>query len=350
MTFAGRVPCEIKAEARHAANRRKTSRSDALKVGVIGAGSVARACTFAMLQRGSCREVVLVNRTRKRAAGVAADMRYGRPLSPPVEVRDGDYADLAGAALVIITVGENEQSGGATDRSDPRGRLRLLDVNVAVYRSVVPQIVAAAPEAVLMVVTDPPDPLTDVTLELAGHERVFGTGTLIDSLRLRVHIAQRLEVDPAGVDALVVGEHGTSSVILWSSATVAGVPVADLLARGNDPLEEVQAGIENDVRFANITIIEGIGASQYGIGIVAARLTEAVLRDEGSVFPVSCHRADFGVSLSLPCVIGHSGVAQTLAPRMSAAERDGLRRSADVLRRALSELGEQRGTAGAPHA
>jgi L-lactate dehydrogenase len=318
----------------------KARRVDAMKVGVIGAGAVGRACTFAMLQRGSCREIVLVNRTRKRAAGVAGHVRYGRPLSPPVDVRDGDYADLAGAALVIVTVGENEQTGGAADRDDPRGRLRLLDVNVPVYRSVVPQIVAAAPEAVLIVVTDPPDPLTDITLQLAGHERVFGTGTLIDSLRLRVHIAQHLGVDPAGVDALVVGEHGTSSVTLWSSATVAGVPVADLLARGDGPVEEVQDSIERDVRFANITIIEGIGASQYGIGIVAARLTEAVLRDEGSVFPVTCHQADYGVSLSLPCVIGRSGVARTLTPRMSGAERDGLLHSADVLRQALQGVGD----------
>jgi L-lactate dehydrogenase len=186
-----------------------------------------------------------------------------------------------------------------------------------------------------MVVTDPPDPLTDLTLQLAGHERVFGTGTLIDSLRLRVHIARHLGIDPSSVEALVVGEHGTSLVTLWSSATVAGVPVADLLARGDRSVEEIQATIEEDVRFANITIIEGIGASQYGIGIASARLTKAVLRDEGSVFPVACHQAEYGVSLSLPCVIGRSGVTRTLTPRMSDAERGGLRRSASVLREAL---------------
>jgi L-lactate dehydrogenase len=311
-----------------------------MKVGVIGAGAVGRSCTLAMLQRGSSREIVLVNRTRKRAAGAAADMGYGRPLSPPVDVRDGDYADLSGASLVIITVGQNEQAGGATDRDDPRGRLRLLDANVEVYRSVVPEIVAAAPEAVLMVVTDPPDPLTDLTRRLAGHERVFGTGTLIDSLRLRVHIAQHLGVDPGAVDALVVGEHGTSSVTLWSSATVAGVPVADLLAHGYGQVEDVRERIERDVRFANIAIIEGIGASQYGIGIASARLAEAVLRDEGSVFPVACHQTEYGVSLSLPCVVGRSGVAQTLTPRMSDDERDGLERSAAVLREALRGIGE----------
>jgi L-lactate dehydrogenase len=290
---------------------------------------------LAMLQRGSCREIVLVNRTRARAAGTVTDMRYGRPLSPPVDVRDGDYEDLAGAALVMVTVGLNEQSGGATDPEDPRGRLRLLGDNAGVYREVVPRIVDAAPDATLLVVTDPPDPLTDIAREAAGHDRVFGTGTLIDSLRLRVHIAQRLRVDPGCVDAMVLGEHGKSSVTLWSSATAAGVPVTELLADGDRPVADVQAEIEEEVNNANITIIEGIGASQYGIGIVCARLAEAVLRDEGCVFPVGSYRQQYGVTLSLPTVIGRHGVLRTLPPKMSQEERDGLERSALVLREAL---------------
>jgi L-lactate dehydrogenase len=311
-----------------------------MKVGVIGAGAVGRACMLSLLQRGSCRELVLVNRTRERAAGVATDMRYGRPLSPPVDVRDGDYEDLAGAALVMVTVGVNEQGGGATDPDDPRGRLRLLDDNAEVYRDTIPRIVEAAPDAVLMVVTDPPDPLTDIARDLAGHKRVFGTGTLIDSLRLRVHIAERVGVDPAGVDAMVVGEHGKSSVALWSSATVAGVPVRELLADGGGSAEDVQAEIEDDVSNANITIIEGIGASQYGIGIVSARLTEAVLRDERCVFPVGSYQEQYGVTLSLPSVVGRDGVMRTLPAAMSDNEREGLKRSAQVLREALNGVSE----------
>lgn len=302
-----------------------------MKVGVIGAGAVGSACTLALMQRGSCREVVLVNRNRARAAGTVTDMRYGRALSPSVDLRDGDYADLAGAGLVLITVGVNEQGGGATDPDDSRGRLRLVGTNADVYRDVVPRIVTAAPDAVLLVVTDPPDPLTDVARELAGHDRVFGTGTLIDSLRLRAHIAERVGVDSRDVDATVVGEHGTSSVTLWSSATVGGVPVLDLLGGG-----EERDRIEDQVRRANITIIEGIGASQYGIGIVAARLTEAVLRDERGVFPVGAYQDEYGVTLSLPAVVGRSGVARALRPRMSDDERRGLEHSAAVLRDALA--------------
>ncbi len=306
-----------------------------MKVGVIGAGAVGSACVLSMLQRGSCREIVLVNRSRERAAGAATDMRYGRPLSPPVDVRDGDYEDLAGAQLVMITVGVNEQSGGATDRDDSRGRLRLLDDNADVYREAIPQIVAAAPDAVLLVVTDPPDPLTDLARELAGHDRVFGTGTLIDSLRLRVHIGQHLAIDPAGIDASVVGEHGTSSVTLWSSATVEGVSVTRLLGQGDRSVQDVQDEIEEEVGHANITIIEGIGASQYGIGIVSARLAEAVLRDEGAVFPVGSYQSDYDISLSLPSVIGRSGVVRTLPPQMSDEESQALEHSAEVLRDAL---------------
>jgi L-lactate dehydrogenase len=308
-----------------------------VKVGVVGAGAVGRACVLSLLQRGSCREIVLVNRTRETAAGVITDARYARPLlAHPVDLSDGDYADLAGCAVVLVTIGVNEKSGGATDRDDPKGRLRLLDNNAKVYRKTIPQIVEAAPDAVLLIVTDPPDPLTDIAREAAGHERVFGTGTLIDSLRLRVHIARRVGVDPASVDATVVGEHGKSSVALWSTATVAGAPVAELLAVGDDCAEKVQSEIAEEVANANITIIEGIGASQYGIGIISARIAEAVLRDEGCVLPVGSYHEQYRVTLSLPAVVGARGVRKTLMPRLSESERNGLEHSVQVLREALA--------------
>lgn len=311
-----------------------------MKAGVVGAGAVGRACLLSMLQRGSCRELVLVNRTRETATGVVADARYAAPLLPrPVELRDGDYADLAGTAVVLVTVGVNEKRGGATDPDDPRGRLRLLDDNAEVYRRVIPQIVEAAPDAVLLIVTDPPDPLTDIAREAAGHQRVFGTGTLIDSLRLRFHIARRLRVDPACVDAMVVGEHGKSSVALWSAATVGGMPVSELFAQREGSAQRVQAEIDEDVSNANITIIEGTGASQYGIGIVAARMAEAVLRDERCVLPAGSLQQRYGVTLSLPSVIGAGGVEATLEPRMSEPERAGLERSAEILRDALAGAG-----------
>ena len=236
---------------------------------------------------------------------------------------------------MLVTAGVNEKSGGATDRSDPEGRLKLLDTNVGVYTgTMVPRIVEAAPDAVILVVTDPPDPLADLARRLAGHDRVLSTGTLLDSLRFRVHLAQRLEVSPASVEAQVVGEHGTSEVLLWSTARVGGVPIAEALPPGSS-IDEFRKGVEHDVRFANIAIIEGNEASQFGIGIVSARIAEAVLRDEQAVFPIGAYNAAYGVTLSLPSVVGRQGVSRILEPAMSDEERQALRASAEVLRKAV---------------
>lgn len=304
-----------------------------LKVGVVGAGAVGAATVLSLIERGGmCREIVLVDRTAARAAGVAADMRYATPLSPTVDVRAGGYDDLAGAALVVITAGVNEKAGGATDRSDTEGRLRLLESNAKAYADIVPRVVAVAPDAVLMVVTDPPDPLADLTRQLAKHDRVFSTGTLIDSLRFRVHLADRLGVRSRDVQATVVGEHGTSEVLLWSSASVGGIPVLALLARSGEPLDQVRQQIENDIRYANITIIEGTGASQYGIGVVSAVLVEAVLRDERAVLPVAAYHEPYGVTLSLVSVLGAGGVQQMYEPAMNDDERAGLEHSVAALR------------------
>jgi L-lactate dehydrogenase len=310
-----------------------------VKVGVVGVGAVGAATALSLIERGGmCRELVLVDRDRKRADGVATDMRYATPLSPTVDLRAGDYAALTGAALVIVTAGVNEKAGGATDRADPEGRRRLLDTNADVYADVVPKVVAVAPQAVLMVVTDPPDPLADLTRRLAGHDRVFSTGTLIDSLRFRVHLADRLQVRPRDVQAMVVGEHGTSEVLLWSSASVSGIPVLDLLRQGDQPLDELKEQIENDIRYANITIIEGTGASQYGIGAVSARLAEAVLRDEGAVLPVAAYSPAYDVTLSLVSVLGAGGVQRMYEPTMTDDERAALDRSAGILRDAAHRV------------
>ena len=305
-----------------------------MKIGIVGAGAVGAACALASIMRGVAREIVLLNRTRKRAEAVAIDMRYGTPLSPATEIRDGDYEDLAGAALIMITAGVNEKTGGATDRSDPAGRLKLLGENVKVYEEMVPQIARAASNAVLLVVTDPPDPLADHARRLAGHERVLSTGTYLDSLRFRVHLARALGVSPACVEALVVGEHGTSQVFLWSSARVAGVPILEEIERRGQRRDEFRKRIEADVRYANITIIEGNNASQYGIGMVSARIAEIILRDERAVIPIGSYQEAYGATLSLPSIVGRHGIVDVLEPDMSDDERQALRRSAETIRKA----------------
>jgi L-lactate dehydrogenase len=309
-----------------------------MKLGVVGTGSVGCAIALAAVTRGSAREIILVNRTRKTAEAVATDIRYGTPLGQKVDISDGDYDALSGAGVILITSGVNEKTGGATDRSDPQGRLKLLDKNAAIYRDIVPKIARAAPDAVLVAVTDPPDPLADIAREAAGRERVLSAGTFLDTLRFRVHLGRHFGVDPGVVEAQVIGDHGTSQVFLWSSARIAGVPIAALLRERGEKLDDVRAQLERDVRYANITIIEGHDASQYGIGIVSARIAEMILRDERAAVPIGSYQKAFGVTLSLPSVVGRAGAVSVLQPELSAEERDGLDKSAENLRQALARV------------
>jgi L-lactate dehydrogenase len=274
-----------------------------MKVGIIGAGAVGMACAFATVMRGCATEIVLLDRNRKRARGVVSDLQYGAALSPAVTLVEGDYNDFA------------------------------------VCRDIVPRLVEAAPEAMILVVTDPPDPLADVVRQLAGHDRVLSTGTYLDSLRFQFHLAKRLEVSPASVQALVVGEHGTSEVFLWSGARVGGMPADEAIASPGGDVTEVRQAVEQEVRYANITIIEGIGASQLGIGMVSARIAEIVLRNEQAVIPIGVFNPKFGVTLSLPGILGGGGVSRILEPAMTEEEFQGLRRSADTLKAASRRIG-----------
>ena len=307
------------------------------KIGIIGVGAVGSASLLSIVERGVAREIVVVNREPKRARGVVADVQYGAALSPAVDVRAGDYSDLKGATLVMIAAGTNEKAGGATDRSDPAGRLRLLEANARVYHQILPNVAAAAPDAVILVLTDPPDPLADL-VRTFGFRHVLSSGTLLDSLRFRFHLARHLNVDAASIEANVLGEHGTSQIFIWSSASISGVPVLDALGLSADSRETFRRQVEHDVRFANIDIIEGNQASQYGIGMVAARIAQAVVRDERVVVPIGSYNRDYGVTLSLPSVLGRTGVVQILEPSMSDDERRALRLSAERLRQAVATL------------
>jgi L-lactate dehydrogenase len=314
-----------------------------MKVGIIGAGGVGSACLLSLVMRGIACHVVVLDKNHERAKGVVADLQYGATLSPSVELLAGDYADLADAVLVIITAGVNEKAGGAADRSDPAGRLKLLDTNAGVYRDIVSRIVAVAPRAMILVVTDPPDPLADLAREVAGHERVLSTGTFLDTLRFRFHLARKLKVNPMYVEAQVVGEHGTSQVFLWSSARVGGKRISELLDQSGQSLGAFRQSVEQDVRFANITIIEGTGASQLGIGMVTARIAEVILHDEHAVIPIGSYHPQYGVTISLPSVLGRQGVSQILEPDMSEEERQGFQRSADILRNAVARITQSSG-------
>jgi len=307
-----------------------------MKVGVVGSGAVGAACIMAIIGRGAAHEIVVIDRDPGRVRGLVTDMQYGTPLCPPVRLIGGDYADLDGAELVLLAVGINEKAGGAMDRNDPMGRLKLLGTNASIVREVVPKIVAAAPRALILVITNPPEPLAELARQIAGHDNVLSSGTYIDTLRFRFYIAQKLGVHPAEVDAHVIGEHGNSRVLLWASAQVANTPVLELIEPSAIAL--FKATVEEQVRNANITIIEGIAASQYGIGMACGRIVEAMTRDERAVFPLGVHLPSYGVTLSMPVVIGRKGVLRILQPTLAPEELAALERSARTLRAALDGL------------
>ncbi|MCH7877746.1 MAG: lactate dehydrogenase [candidate division Zixibacteria bacterium] len=309
-----------------------------MKIGIIGAGFVGAACAKAMLLRGSCEHIVLNDIVTEKARGLANDLSHGELLCPATRIEAGSISDLSNSDIIVITAGINERSGGAIDRNDKRGRLLLLPDNAAIYKNIIPQIARAAPKAIILVVTDPPDALADVAKHLLPNASIVSTGTYLDSLRFRLQIARRLECHPASVEANVIGEHGTSQVYVWSTAQVGGESVLRLAeAKQLDPVK-FRNEVESAVKYANIEIIEGIGASQHGIGIVTARLVEAMLRDERMVVPVGTFHTQYGVTLSLPSVLGARGVTAVLDITLDEVESRALSASADTLREAHESI------------
>lgn len=301
-----------------------------MKVGIVGAGLVGATAAYAMVLRGSCSELVLVDQNAARAQAEAADIAHAAPLSHAVRVSSSGYDGLAGSALVVLTAGVNQAPG--------ESRLDLLARNAAVFREVVPQVVHACPDAVLLVATNPVDVLTTLTARLAPGQPVIGSGTVLDSARFRSLLAERADVDPQNVHAYVLGEHGDSEVLAWSSVSVAGLALSDVLARRGLILDDrFVADIGSEVRGAAARIIAGKKATYYGIGAALARVAEAVVRDRRSVLTVSAVGPD-NVAYSLPRVVGGRGVLEILPPRLNEAEQAALEASVDVVREAVSHL------------
>ncbi len=309
-----------------------------MKVGIIGAGFVGTACAKAMLLRGSCHEIVLLDIDERRAQGVSIDLSHGEVLCSPTRISSGNYDNLKDSSVIVITAGINEQAGEAIDRNDNLGRLRLLPDNALIYKEIIPNIVRVVPNAPILVVTDPPDPLADVAREITASNQIISAGTFLDTLRFKIQIAKRLNCHPSSVDAMVIGEHGTSQVYVWSSARVGGELVLDLVTQNGWDISQFMLEIEKSVKYANIEIIEGTGASQHGIGIVVSRIIEAILRDEGLVIPIGIYNPDYSVTLSLPSVIDKNGVSKIIKPTLSDEENIALKKSASSIINALTAL------------
>ena len=304
-----------------------------MKIGIVGCGFVGSSGAFAIALEGKGNELILVDLDAELAAAHAEDILHATPFSKPIRVAAGDYPMLEGAEMVVLACGVGQKPGET--------RLQLLERNVRVFEDVVPRILENTPDTILLVVSNPVDILTQVVTKISGlpSQHVIGSGTILDTARFRTLLAEHLNIAPHSVHAYVLGEHGDSEVLAWSSGKVGGVPVEEFAAQIGRPItDEVKTQIDDGVRHAAYRIIEGKGATYYGIGAGIARIARAIRSNEGAVLTLSNVEGFGGVSLSLPRVLKASGIVETIQPLLSAEETQALNRSAEILKTAAGEL------------
>jgi L-lactate dehydrogenase len=314
-----------------------------MKVGIVGTGFVGATAGYALVMQGVGREVVLVDKNEARAGAEADDIRHAVPFAYPLDIRSGGYQDLADSRVVVICAGVGQKPGET--------RLQLLQRNAGVFHDVVPAVLEHAPDAVLVVATNPVDVMTHLAARYAGDcgvpsGRVLGSGTTLDTARFRSLLGRHCGVDPHHIHAHVIGEHGDSEVLTWSLVTVGGMPLESFVRLRNiDLSDRMRQQIDRQVRGAAYTIISGKGATYYGIGAALARIVRVILHDERAVMTVCTPEQEVAdvsrVTLSLPRLVGGAGVLETFPLPLSQTEKTQLHESARVIRTALDELGER---------
>lgn len=313
-----------------------------MKVGIVGTGFVGATAAYALVMRGVGREVILVDKNTDRAVAEADDIRHAVPFAHPLNIHAGAYKDLAGSRVVVLCAGVGQKQGET--------RLQLLQRNAAVFREVVPAVLKHAPEAVLLVATNPVDVMTHIAARFASDcgvaaGRVLGSGTTLDTARFRSLLGAHCGVDPHHVHAYVIGEHGDSEVLTWSLVTIGGMPLESFVQlRGLELTDGTRQEMDQKVRRAAYTIINGKGATYYGIGCALARIVDVILHDQRAIFTVCAPAAEVAgvtnVTVALPRLIGGSGVLGTFPLPLDDQESDLLRNSSQIIRQALDELGE----------
>ena len=301
---------------------------------------VGSTSAYALVMSGVGREVVLVDLKRERSEAESNDISHAIPFAHPLVVRAGDYADLVGARVVILAGGVAQRPGET--------RLQLLQRNAEVFRQIVPSVLKYAPNAILLVVTNPVDIMTHLAAEFAAKlnvpaNRVIGSGTTLDSARFRSLLGRHFDVDPQHVHAYVIGEHGDSEVLAWSQATIAGLTLDEFAKVHGKPLRaEDRQRIDENVRCAAYHIIAGKGATYYGIGGAVARIVDVLLHDQRAILTICARITGVsdceGVTLALPHLVGGDGALAAIPLSLDETERQGLRRSAGILREALQSL------------
>lgn len=305
------------------------------KVAIIGCGFVGSASAFSIMQSGLFSEMVLLDADKRKAEGEAMDIAHGVPFTKPMKIYAGDYNDITDAAIVIVTAGAGQKPGET--------RLDLVQKNINIFKSIIPEIAKRNYQGILLIVSNPVDILTYTALKLSRmpENRVIGSGTVLDTARLKYNLGGHLGVDSRSVHAFIVGEHGDSEIVAWSSANVSGVPLSKFCEmRGHYNHEKAMEEIADNVKKSAYEIIERKKATYYGIAMSVKRICEAIIRDEKSILPVSqmlhnVYGAD-DIVLSMPAIVGKDGIEARVDISLSEEEQKKFKESADIVKEVIS--------------
>ena len=307
------------------------------KVAMIGCGFVGSASAFALMQSGFFSEMVLLDADQNKAEGEALDISHGLPFAKPMQIYAGGYDDITDAAIIIVSAGASQKPGET--------RLDLVKKNVGIFSMIMPEIAKREVKGILLIVANPVDILTFVAQKQSGlpESRVFGSGTVLDTARLKYLLGEHLRVDSRSVHAYIIGEHGDSEMAAWSCANVSGLPLDSFCEmRGHHNHDEAMHQIADQVKNSAYEIIEKKHATYYGIAMSVKRICEAIIRDEKSILPVSSMlHGEYGiegVTLSMPAVVGKNGIEKLVPIRLSEEEQGQLKASADTLKAVLKEV------------
>ena len=304
------------------------------KAAIIGCGFVGASSAFSLVHKGLFSELVLIDANHAKAEGEAMDLSHGRPFTSPMKIYAGSYDDISDCSLIIITAGANQKPGET--------RLDLVHKNVAIFKSIIPEITKRNFEGILLIVANPVDILTYAALKISGYpkERVLGSGTVLDSARFRYLLSEHLNVDSRSVHAYIIGEHGDSELAVWSSANVSGIGINDFCElRGHYEHDEAMDRIYRTVRDSAYEIIERKGATYYGVAMAVSQIAESIIRNEHSVLPVSSlMEGEYGLTdlcISVPTIVSAKGAEQVLEIPRSQEEKEKLQKSAAELKKVL---------------
>ncbi len=306
------------------------------KAAIIGCGFVGAACSFSIMQSGLFSEMVLIDSDKAKAEGEALDISHGVPFAKPIKIYAGDYDDIKNSSLIVITAGANQKQGET--------RLDLVKKNISIFKSIIPEIKKRNFNGVLLIVANPVDILTTVAIKLSGlpANKVLGSGTVLDTARLKYELGNHLNVDSRSIHAFIIGEHGDSEIAAWSSANVSGVPLNIFCEmRGHFNHDEAMKRIAENVKNSAYEIINKKKATYYGVAMAVKRICEAIVRDEKSILPVSSMmHGEYGIngiSLSMPAIVGKNGVEKHVPIQLSDDEIHKLQKSAKTLQDILNQ-------------